>query len=62
MLAAKAMASGDPVDDQRGKRWPQLITRNEPKLEFKEGSDMEDTEAVLGGGDPYEALANDEEW
>lgn len=57
------MASGDPVDDQREKRWPGFTVRNEQKLELKNDSDLEDTEAILGGRDPYEALAAmDDEW
>ncbi len=58
------MASGGPADNQREERWPGLVNRNEPKVEFKEESEMEDTEVVLGGRDPYEALANgdDDEW
>ena len=57
MLAAKAMASGDPVDDQRAKRWPELVVRNENNLNF------EQNEAIIGDKDPYEELeGEDDEW
>ncbi|KAJ3488380.1 hypothetical protein NLI96_g2905 [Meripilus lineatus] len=57
MLAAKAMASGDPVDDQRAKRWPELVAQNQNNL------NLEQNEAVIGNKDPYEELEEeDNEW
>jgi len=55
-LAAQEMASGDPVDMQREKRWPKRTDMTGPggqgvKVQFKpeeEDSDMSDTEGILG--------------
>ncbi|KAI0771598.1 hypothetical protein BD413DRAFT_613103 [Trametes elegans] len=46
-----AMASGDPVDQQREQRWPNRTADNQPKVEFKdheEDSDFSDLEGVMG--------------
>ncbi|KAF9821138.1 hypothetical protein IEO21_00746 [Rhodonia placenta] len=45
MAAMRSMASGDPVDEQREKRWPNRTTSTNPKVEFKaweEDSDFDD--------------------
>ncbi|CCM03189.1 uncharacterized protein FIBRA_05311 [Fibroporia radiculosa] len=50
MAAMVAMASGDPVDEQREKRWPNRTTHANPKVEFKpweEDSDLSDLEGVM---------------
>ncbi|TCD69654.1 hypothetical protein EIP91_006671 [Steccherinum ochraceum] len=39
MEACKAMASGDPVDAQREKRWPLHISATQPKAVFREDND-----------------------
>ena len=49
MLALKSMASGDPVDQQSDKRWPNQTPANNPKVEFQpyeEDSDYSDMEGV----------------
>ena len=49
MLALKEMASGDPIDIQREKRWPNH-TGTALKVEFKkweEDSDYSDEEGVV---------------
>ncbi|KAI0335439.1 hypothetical protein GY45DRAFT_1316760 [Cubamyces sp. BRFM 1775] len=46
-----AMASGDPVDQQREQRWPKRTEDNQPKVEFRdweEDSDYSDLEGVMG--------------
>lgn len=57
MLAAKSMASGDPVDMQREQRWPSNRTGETPaqqpsgvKVQFlphEENSDYSDTEGMM---------------
>ena len=50
MLAAKSMASGDPCDSQREKRWPSRSSATEPKVVFhpwEEDSDWSDTEGLF---------------
>jgi len=65
LLAAIEMASGDPVDMQRDKRWPGRTENAGPggqgvKVQFDEQqdeSDYSDTEGVMGGGyDPKTGL------
>jgi len=53
MLAMKTMASGDPVDMQREKRWPNhtaaAVAQRGPKVNFtpwEEDSDYSDTEGI----------------
>ncbi|KAI0921070.1 hypothetical protein AcW2_006160 [Taiwanofungus camphoratus] len=65
LLAMKSMASGDPVDAQREKRWPNRTTSTNPKVEFKvweEDSEASDLEGVM----PMDANAQhgdeDETW
>jgi hypothetical protein len=59
------MASGETVDIQRARRWPQHIPHGQPapgapmdlKVPFKpyeEDSDLSDTEGVLGKLPPYD--------
>ncbi|KAM5540481.1 hypothetical protein V8D89_005939 [Ganoderma adspersum] len=46
-----SMASGDPVDEQREKRWPNRTVNGQPKVEFaewEEDSDMSDMEGIFG--------------
>ncbi|KAI1795205.1 hypothetical protein LXA43DRAFT_970852 [Ganoderma leucocontextum] len=46
-----SMASGDPLDEQREKRWPNRTVNGEPKVEFaewEEDSDMSDMEGIFG--------------
>ncbi|PCH41065.1 hypothetical protein WOLCODRAFT_137165 [Wolfiporia cocos MD-104 SS10] len=60
MLAMRSMASGDPVDVQREKRWPNRTTSLNPKVHFKtweEDSDMSDMEGIMSA----DAHAHDEE-
>lgn len=50
MLAAKAMASGEPCDAQREQRWPSRSSATEPKVVFhpwEEDSDWSDTEGLF---------------
>ncbi|KZT12480.1 uncharacterized protein LAESUDRAFT_718741 [Laetiporus sulphureus 93-53] len=50
MAVLRSMASGDPLDVQREKRWPNRTTSSNPKVEFKaweEDSDMSDLEGVM---------------
>lgn len=61
----KSMASGDPVDAQREKRWPNRTTSTNPKVEFKvweEDSEASDLEGIM----PIDANAQhgdeDETW
>lgn len=67
MLAAKAMASGDPLDMQREQRWPPNRA-GEPapqkpsgvKVQFlphEEDSDYSDTEGMM----PYNAVTGEHE-
>ncbi|EMD40754.1 hypothetical protein CERSUDRAFT_111333 [Gelatoporia subvermispora B] len=53
LLAFREMASGDPVDVQREKRWPNRTSTHNPKVEFtrkEEGSDVSDLEGIFPGG------------
>jgi hypothetical protein len=56
LLALKSMASGDPVDIQREKRWPNHTTTTAsrgPKVEFapwEEDSDYSDQEGLIPPG------------
>ena len=46
-----SMASGDPVDEQREKRWPNRTADGKPKVEFtefEEDSDLSDMEGIFG--------------
>lgn len=46
-MVFEAMASGDPIDAQKEKRWPDRLGVSGPKVEFKpsdENSDLEDDE------------------
>lgn len=46
-----SMASGDPLDEQREKRWPNRTVAGQPKVEFaewEEDSDMSDMEGIFG--------------
>lgn len=46
-----SMASGDPVDEQREKRWPNRTVNGQPKVEFadwEEDSEMSDMEGIFG--------------
>lgn len=48
-MALEAMASGDPIDAQREKRWPDRLSVAGPKVEFKpsgENSDLEDEDEI----------------
>ncbi|KAI0650785.1 hypothetical protein C8Q79DRAFT_901946 [Trametes meyenii] len=59
--AAMAMVSGDPVDQQREKRWPARTADNQPKVQFRdweEDSDFSDLEGVAGVAPS--GVANDE--
>ena len=50
MLAMKSMASGEPCDAQREKRWPHHSSATEPKVVFQpwdEDSDYSDTEGLF---------------
>jgi len=52
LLAFKEMASGDPVDVQREKRWPNRTSTANQKVQFlpwEEGSDVSDLEGVMPG-------------
>jgi hypothetical protein len=57
LLAMKSMASGDPVDMQRGQRWPMTDVKG-VKVEFKpweedsDFSDQEEVEPPISGYDP----------
>ncbi|KAH9951611.1 hypothetical protein B0H21DRAFT_183121 [Amylocystis lapponica] len=50
MLALREMAAGEPVDEQREKRWPNRTTSSNPRVEFKaweEDSDPSDLEGLM---------------
>ncbi|KAI0796695.1 hypothetical protein C8Q75DRAFT_206669 [Abortiporus biennis] len=54
LLALKSMASGDPVDVQREKRWPNSAISNEPKAIFtpeQEGYESSDDDIIHVGED-----------
>ncbi|TBU32800.1 hypothetical protein BD311DRAFT_749753 [Dichomitus squalens] len=49
--AMMSMASGDPLDEQREKRWPNRTVDSKPKVEFadwEEDSDLSDMEGIFG--------------
>ena len=46
-----AMASGDPVDQQREARWPNRTAAQQPKVQFhvwEEDEDLSDMEGLFG--------------
>lgn len=48
-----AMASGDPVDQQREQRWPNRTQEHKPEVKFQdweEDSDFSDMEGIFGPG------------
>ncbi|PSS05408.1 hypothetical protein PHLCEN_2v3897 [Hermanssonia centrifuga] len=67
MVALKSMASGDPIDVQREKRWPNHASATEPKVVFQpweEDSDFSDMEGVVPNSGNIRMIdpANDKEW
>lgn len=62
MLALKSMASGDPLDQQRDKRWPNMTATNNLKVEFK-ADDKEEAEDYSDLGEfapPVDASKDDD--
>ena len=41
------MASGDPIDAQRSKRWPEYISATRPGVNFKGSDDESDMEDIM---------------
>ncbi|KAJ7498820.1 hypothetical protein FB451DRAFT_1203120 [Mycena latifolia] len=61
LMALREMASGEPVDTQREKRWPNR-TGDGVKVKFmpyEEESDFSDQEGVMGGYDPSIGVLDD---
>ncbi|CAL1700743.1 unnamed protein product [Somion occarium] len=67
--ALESMASGDPIDAQREKRWPERLSATQPKVVFKptdEDSDLTDGDDVNAidvrpTDDPYMQLDDDDD-
>ncbi|KAJ3538717.1 hypothetical protein NM688_g6478 [Phlebia brevispora] len=61
LMAARSMASGEPCDAQRERRWPSRSSVTEPKVNFEpweEDSDYSDTEGLFPTPD-YPAVFDD---
>ena len=62
-----AMASGDPVDQQREARWPNRSSATEPKVIFnpyEDDDEYSDTEGIFpppGGQFPVNAVEYDDD-
>ena len=59
-----AMASGDPLDEQREQRWPNRTADGQPKVAFREweeDSDLSDMEGVFGTGVAHPAPEADDD-
>ena len=50
MMVFETMASGEPIDAQRERRWPERMSTNGPKVDFKpsdENSDLDDEDGIM---------------